>query len=393
MKKIVTIAIRHPEQPNLFLHGLRRDNHKWALAGGHAKSGEADEEAAQRELREETGLEGVKLDHMHQQQYGDCDVHLFSCPYPPNFKPDGKNDPDGEFVIFKFLDPTTHANLHIPAERNILSQFMTRTTKPPEPMEKAVPKIKVEPFVADPDVFNPRKHDFIVRATVKGKPVGMMAVTHTPNGLMPFNFEVNRLHRRKGVGTAMALHAQKISGKKITRSPDMTQDAVGWANSFIGPITKAEEQQMQQPDVTLSYPVTIGDRSVGDDGMPYFLLIKNFGPIQGTDMEGVQMLIDQHQLGTPIDPAKLMFIPHKLAGLGGEKHVIAVHGLPQRIDHLKASASSIGPQSSTDEPYIAVDESTYDRLTKLGSALTSGEIDIKIHPAELKSGGAVLRTY
>lgn len=466
----------------MYLHGLRRDNQKWALAGGHAKPGESDHEAAERELKEETGLSGVKLDRAHDKVYGEAHVNLFSCDFPHGASLNPKEDPDEEFVTFKFLDPTSHENLHIPSERNILVDWMknslakdqpvisfpkipdlptrldqemvgipkgqkkdARRTKAialrsylshirhatglkdlsdrfiqgtkktistigsgakagvmmnavhndvpvydaykglysidnsdrstqhheaahllmshvektfgeaakdkvidhvlahfhpedrnamatsltglkasyskdpyfkeemmnhfrdyltdptrrdnhekramkagykfdqsrvktawknaisylrnnvdenwmkspeadlnsirmaatklkpteyspaPEKLAAAVGKMKVEPFTADPETFNPRKHDFIVRAISRGKQVGMLAVTHTKDGIMPFNFEVNRLHRRKGYGTAMAAHAQKISGKKITRSPDMTADAVAFADKFIKP--------------------------------------------------------------------------------------------------------------------------------------------------------------
>lgn len=287
MKKIVAIAVRHPEQPNLFLHGLRADNHRWALAGGHAKLGEADDEAASRELKEETGLSGVKLDKIHNRTYGEADVHLFSCEYPEGASLSSQDDPDSEFVTFKFLDPTTHDNLHIPSERNVLVDWMKRSLKKAityeketeiirenkkkpeakashkfkaahwthpnghprcltcgdeertggvcEPLTKAGPKLKVEPFVVDPEMFDPRKHDFIVRVRRAGKNVGVLAVTHIKDGIMPFNLEVNKMFRRKGYATIMANHAQKISGKKIVRSPDMTQAGAAFADKFIKP--------------------------------------------------------------------------------------------------------------------------------------------------------------
>jgi 8-oxo-dGTP pyrophosphatase MutT (NUDIX family) len=298
MRKIVCIAIKHPALPNLFLHGLRRDNHRWSLAGGHSKPGETDLEAANRELKEETGLENVKIDKIHDRVYGDNHVVLYSGDRPDGVDPRSDADPDKEFVTFKFLDPTSHANLHVPAERNVLVDWMNSTLakkehnrgyeeetekirenkKLPaahvshefkaarwtfpnghprcivcgqeepvsgtcEALDKSRSKITVEPFLADPENFNPRKHDFIVRAHRAGKQVGFLAVTHKPEGIMPFNFEVGKLHQRKGYGTALATHAQKISGKKIVRSPDMTQAGASFADKFIKtprPIAKTE---------------------------------------------------------------------------------------------------------------------------------------------------------
>jgi 8-oxo-dGTP pyrophosphatase MutT (NUDIX family) len=503
MNKITVIAIRHPSEPSLFLHGLRKDNHKWSLPGGHAKPGETPHESASRELEEETGIKGVKLDKIHNTKYGNLDVHLFSTDHIPD-QLDTSKDPDAEFVTFKYLDPTEHENLHVPKHKNILVDWMkshlrkdqptlklpkvpnipsrldthlypvpggqkksdkrqrdivhrsqmerirrgigikvtkdhpsfskfkdtisevgqaqnrvdkgifprvpglvsttlnpadktpvhstmtgmysqdfenankTRSTpeheaahmlmghvedkygmaakeklidhvlahfhpedrnamfrsitggggyKPDSDIQeeminqfrdylsdpnrrndlnrrasmmgtsldhnrmktswknatsyvknitpewlkgnvsdvdsiqqkasqlkpfvgypqklaasevhmdnlKKALKIKVEPFTADPGWFNPKKHDFKVSAIHNGKEVGRLYVTHKPEGIMPFELNVDQKHRRKGYASAMASHAQKISGKKIVRSSDMTEDGRNFANKFIKP--------------------------------------------------------------------------------------------------------------------------------------------------------------
>lgn len=127
MRRIVVIAIPHPEHPELFLHGLRRDNGKWALPGGHAKDGENLDEAARRELREETQLQVSKLEQVRNGQYPgdgeDLHVTLFHGA-PTDFRASGEDDPDGEFLTFKYANPSDLVNCHVPKERNILIEHL-----------------------------------------------------------------------------------------------------------------------------------------------------------------------------------------------------------------------------------------------------------------------------
>ena len=123
MPKVAVIAVRHPTDSQLFLHGLRKDTGQWNLIGGHFKSGETPDEAARRELQEESGIT-APVDFAMDKHYGDHHVHLFYAKCPEDLKLDTSNDPDAEFLTFKWLNPSVHRNLHVPASRNILVDHM-----------------------------------------------------------------------------------------------------------------------------------------------------------------------------------------------------------------------------------------------------------------------------
>jgi hypothetical protein len=90
----------------------------------------------------------------------------------------------------------------------------------------------------------------------------------------------------------------------------------------------------------------------------------------------------------------MMFVPHKLRGLDGrEHHVLLVYGAPPRVDRLRQATDNIGPKFRNFLPHISIDYGDWHRLSKMGSALTAKEAGIQIHPAELKYGNTVLKTY
>lgn len=128
MKKVSVIAIHHPDIPELFLHGRRKDNKKWTIPGGGANDNETSNKCAERELYEETGLKINKLQEWGNKKVTnkgkELTVTLFIAKCPDNLNLKVKQDPDSEFECFKFLNPLTHANLHIPIERNILLDYL-----------------------------------------------------------------------------------------------------------------------------------------------------------------------------------------------------------------------------------------------------------------------------
>jgi len=126
--KVSVVAIPHPELDNLFLHGKRRDNKKWTIPGGGADKGESALKCAIRELEEETGLKIKKLNYWgkktvtHGKQR--IEVSLFTAKCPKDLKLLVGDDPDQEMMHFKFLDPLTHGNMHVPMDSNILRDYL-----------------------------------------------------------------------------------------------------------------------------------------------------------------------------------------------------------------------------------------------------------------------------
>lgn len=132
-KRVVVIAVQHPEHPNMYLHLLRSDNGLWACPGGHMIPGETPAEAARRELSEETGVDVDQLSSLKNGEYPDegggrIQVHLFGASLNPTTFT-AKNDPDKEAVTFRYLDPTECDSLHVPGRRNILLQHLGELQK------------------------------------------------------------------------------------------------------------------------------------------------------------------------------------------------------------------------------------------------------------------------
>jgi len=131
--KVSVVAIHHPEFNNLFLHGRRRVEKTWTIPGGGQEKGETPAECASRELWEETGLRVKGLKYWGKRVYdkpdGKVEVSLFigKCPKDLNLKV--KQDPDSEMDCFKFLDPISHSNLHIPIKYNILREYLNDKRK------------------------------------------------------------------------------------------------------------------------------------------------------------------------------------------------------------------------------------------------------------------------
>ncbi len=79
----------------------RRDDGKWTLPGGPAKVGETPEQAAKRELYEETGLTAGKLEPLGAITTGGMNLHVFRTTVTG--EPEHGHDPDHENDKYQWL--------------------------------------------------------------------------------------------------------------------------------------------------------------------------------------------------------------------------------------------------------------------------------------------------
>lgn len=108
MKEVVSVAVFNEDGD--LLCGLRKDTWRWNLPGGSMKPGETPEQAAVRELFEETGIKVpqkdlVRLGSEKVKTFKgvEATIHSFEVRVANSKKYTTKHDPDEECVCWKWV--------------------------------------------------------------------------------------------------------------------------------------------------------------------------------------------------------------------------------------------------------------------------------------------------
>ena len=105
------------------LSGIRNDNGRWTVPGGHLEEGEDAFEGMARELKEETGLDAKKMSIARVTKKGKMLVYVMRVEIDPNQTIDVSKDPDQECDAWMYKDPCDMVdNLHVELEDNTVLQ-------------------------------------------------------------------------------------------------------------------------------------------------------------------------------------------------------------------------------------------------------------------------------
>jgi 8-oxo-dGTP pyrophosphatase MutT (NUDIX family) len=99
--------------------GIRNDNGRYTMPGGHLENGEDPFIGMARELKEETGLDAKKMCIARVTKKEKMLVYVIKVEVDPGQPIDTSGDPDHECDTWFYIDPNEVVEeLHVPIEEN-----------------------------------------------------------------------------------------------------------------------------------------------------------------------------------------------------------------------------------------------------------------------------------
>lgn len=118
----VAMALICDDSDNVLM-GIRNDNGKYTVPGGHLNIGEDPFEGMARELKEETGLDAEQMKIARVTKKGKYLVYVIKVQINPEQAVDTSGDPDEECDTWFYIDPNSVVEeLHMPLEKNTVLQ-------------------------------------------------------------------------------------------------------------------------------------------------------------------------------------------------------------------------------------------------------------------------------
>lgn len=128
----VVVAVRHPILDNLYLHGRRMDDQKWALPAGQVLEGETHDEAASRILADEFGVHPESMQQIGSNDEGH--TWLFVAVGAPHDASVALMD-GAQYNEVRYIDPTGKNCYHVDKNHNALSQYIKEKYAPGQSLE------------------------------------------------------------------------------------------------------------------------------------------------------------------------------------------------------------------------------------------------------------------